>query len=69
MTHEGCIVLDPDNKPVRGFKEIPVTISTKVEPWLMEAIRRQHSKITANDFRARMLRDPSGKGLQDISGR
>lgn len=27
-----------------------------------------HSKITANDFRARMLRDPTGQGLRDSDG-
>lgn len=27
-----------------------------------------HSKITANDFRARMLRDPTGQGLRDSNG-
>ncbi|KAA6412193.1 MAG: hypothetical protein FRX48_04345 [Lasallia pustulata] len=66
--HRGCIVLDADNHPVRNFKEIPLTCSTKIEPWLQETLRRMHSKITANDFRARMPRDPTGQGLRDSNG-
>lgn len=66
--HRGCIVLDADNHPVRNFKEIPLTCSTKIEPWLQETLRRMHSKITANDFRARMPRDPTGQGLRGSDG-
>lgn len=66
--HQGCVVLDADNHPVRNFKEIPLACSTKIEPWLQETLRRMHSKITANDFRARMLRDPTGQGLRNSSG-
>ena len=53
---------------MRNFKEIPLACSTKIEPWLQETLRRMHSKITANDFRARMLRDPTGQGLRDSGG-
>ena len=69
MLYGDKIVLDPDNRPVRGFAEIPLTVSSKVEGWLMEAIRRQNHQITPNDFRARMPRDPSGKGLRDSTGK
>lgn len=69
MLHENKIVLDPDNRPVRDFKVIPLTVSSKVEGWLMEAIRRQNHQITPNDFRARMPRDPSGKNLRDSTGK
>lgn len=62
MMDKGRIVLDPDNHPVRNFREIPVTISSAVEGWLMEAIRRTNSKISAADFRARMLRSPTRDG-------
>lgn len=62
MMYKGRIVLDPDNHPVRNFREIPATISSAVEGWLMEAIRRTNSNISAVDFRARMLREPSADG-------
>lgn len=69
MMYNGHLLLDPDNRPIRNFHEIPLTVSSQVEGWVMEAIRRQHSKISANDFRARMPRDPSGKNLRDIHGK
>lgn len=62
MMYKGRVVLDPDNHPVRDFREIPATISSAVEGWLMEAIRRTNSKITSVEFRARMLRKPSADG-------
>lgn len=69
MMYNGHLLLDPDNRPIHNFHEIPLTVSSQVEGWVMEAIRRQHSKISANDFRARMPRDPSGKKLRDIHGK
>jgi len=69
MLHGDKIVLDPDNRPVRAFTEIPLTVSSKVEGWLMEVIRRQNHQITPNDFRARMPRDPSGKNQRDSAGK
>ena len=69
MKHAGRMVLDPDNRPVRGFREIPLVLSSKFEGWAMEAIRRQHSRITSYDFRARMPRDPSGQNLRLVTGK
>lgn len=68
MMYEGHILLDPDNRPIRNFREIPLAISSKLEGWVIEAIRRQHSQIAANDFRARMPRDPSGQSARDVNG-
>lgn len=68
MMYGDKIVLDPDNRPVRNFQEIPLTVSSKVEGWLMEAIRRQNHQITPSDFRARMPRDPSASNLRDSAG-
>jgi len=68
MMYGDKIVLDPDNRPVRNFQEIPLTVSSKVEGWLMEAIRRQNHQITPHDFRARMPRDPNGTDLRDSAG-
>ena len=68
MLHAGRIVLDPDNRPVLDYPEIPLAVSSRFEDWRMEAIRRQNPRITPNDFRARMPRDPSGRNGRDISG-
>ena len=57
MDH-GRVVLDPDNHPVKRFREIPTTCSSEMEGWLMEGIRRQNSSIGYKDFRARMPRSP-----------
>lgn len=48
------IVLDQDNHPVRDFSDIPATLSSAVEPWLLEAISRIDGRIVKVDFLARM---------------
>ena len=48
------IVLDQDNHPVRDFRDIPATLSSAVEPWLLEAISRIDRRIWRVDVRARM---------------
>ena len=57
--HNDQIVLDADNHPVRNFRNLPATISSKVEPWLMEMWIRQDTRITHRDLRARM---PTAEG-------
>lgn len=62
---EGRVVLDHDDKPVRLFDELPLTLSSDMEPWLAEQIQRMDSRITGKDLRARMPKEP---GLLVISG-
>ena len=64
MHHAGRVVLDPDRRPVLAYREIPLVLSSKFEGWAMEAIRRQHSQITSNDFRARMPVNADGQTLR-----
>lgn len=54
MYHEGRVILDLDHHPVKDYRDIPLTLSSKVEGGLMEAIRRIDPRITMNDFWARL---------------
>lgn len=44
--HDGKIVLDPDNRPVRKFRNIPDVCSSLLEGGVMEAIKREDSRVT-----------------------
>lgn len=59
--HNGKIVLDHENHPILAFRNMPATISTKVEGGLQEAICREDSRIDVKDFRARMMENPRGR--------
>ena len=52
--YNGMIVIDPDNHPVLDYPEIPVTCSSELEGWYMQAIKRSNHRISTRDFRARM---------------
>ena len=54
MYDEGCVVLDLNNHPVKAYRDIPLTLSSKVEAALMEAIRRTDPRISMIDFWARL---------------
>lgn len=60
--HNEKIVLDYEDQPMLAFRNMPATISTKVEGGLQEAITREDSRIDVKDFRARMMENPKGKG-------
>lgn len=51
---EGRVVLDIDNRPVKNFPNIPSTLSSEAEAYLMEMISRMDTRICHRDFRARM---------------
>ena len=36
----GRILLDHEDCPVRDIPGLPLTLSTKIEPWILEGIRR-----------------------------
>lgn len=56
ITQEGWLVIDLNAKPVRDFHSIPFALSSKAEPFLLEAIMRENydSDILVQDLRARM---------------
>lgn len=63
--HDGCVLLDGDNNPVRPWAGIPRCFSTKVEGGRLEALRRL-LPLTVQDFRARMPRHvPTGRSGGD----
>lgn len=51
---QGRLVFDLDNNPVKKWKNIPLTLSSNADPWLLENIRREDTRITLKDLRARM---------------
>ena len=51
---KGRLVIDCDNHPVRRFTNIPLTLASNADAWLMEYIRRQDTRISSFDLRARM---------------
>lgn len=54
MSHHGRVVLDLDHHPIKDYKDIPLTLASKVEGALMEAIRRIDPRIIIMDFWARL---------------
>ena len=56
LVHNDRFVLDEDNHPIKFFPEIPLTCSSEMEGWEMEAIRRTNRAIGDKDIRARMPR-------------
>lgn len=60
--HNGCVLLDGDNNPVRPWANVPRCFSSKLEGGRIEALRRI-LPMTIQDFRARCLRAvPTGDG-------
>lgn len=52
---ESLVVIDRmHNKPLRDFPNLPLTISTKAEGWLMEAWEREDERIEQYDLLQRM---------------
>lgn len=49
-----CLVVDYRGRPIRPFRDIPLTLSSKIEGWRVEAIRRPDSRISHEDLSARM---------------
>ena len=61
MMHNGLIMLDPDDNPVRDWPGVPRCFSSKVEGGRIESLRRICG-MTIPDFRARMPRFIRMKG-------
>ena len=61
MKYKGRVVIDCDDKPIRNFRNLPLTISSKVEGLRMEAWLRADTRITFPDLAARMWTEWSHK--------
>ena len=65
--HDGCVLLDGDNNPVRPWAGVPRCFSSKMEGGRIEALRRI-LPMTISDFRARMPRSVStSAGIKPLS--
>lgn len=64
MYFDGFLVIDHKNQPLRAFQGIPLTLSSKIEGWRAEAIRRADPRIRNMDLMARMpvKVEPSANG-------
>ncbi len=60
-TQDGKIVLDKDGHPLRHFQHMPLTLTSVVEGWRLEAIKLSDHRIGYMDFRARMLIQPEAQ--------
>ena len=49
--HNGKVVLNPADKPIRDMKGLPLTLSSKTPAYKMEAIKRLNMNIENNDRR------------------
>ena len=61
MKYKGRVVIDCDDKPIRDFQNLPLTISSKVEGLRLEAWLRADTRITFPDIAARMWTEWSPK--------
>lgn len=69
MMHNGRVVLDGDNHPVKDYCNIPKTLASNADAYLLEAIGRMDTRITQIDFRARMpLTRLTGNGAKALGG-
>lgn len=55
--HDGRVVVDCNNDAMNDFAEIPVTLATNVDSWLLTTCMRLNNHITIQDFRGRMMGD------------
>lgn len=54
LYYHNLLVIDYWRAPVRGFREIPLVISSAFEGGYMEPATRLHSEMAYEDIRARM---------------
>ncbi|MCJ1423418.1 hypothetical protein MMC29_001301 [Sticta canariensis] len=64
MYFDGFLVIDHEGQPLKPFLSIPLTLSSKLEGWRAEAIRRSDPRIRNMDLAARMpvKVEPSANG-------
>ncbi|KAG7005127.1 hypothetical protein G7Y79_00021g049940 [Physcia stellaris] len=55
FTYNGLRVIDRHNKWMRLWADVPVTVSSEIEGWHIEALQRRNPDLTIPDLQARML--------------
>lgn len=65
MYFDGFLVIDHKGQPLKPFRGIPLTLSSKLEGWRAEAIRRSDPRIRNTDLIVRMpvKVQPSANGI------
>ena len=48
------VVIDLEGRPVKAYRDIPLTLSSEVEGGLLQAIVDYHPRITWPDLKARL---------------
>ena len=54
LFHDGRIVLDEDDQPVRCFEDLPIVLSSEIEGWELEVFHRLDTRVRWRDIRARL---------------
>ncbi|KAL8868670.1 MAG: hypothetical protein Q9174_004837 [Haloplaca sp. 1 TL-2023] len=52
--HDGRVILDLNDDAMRNFAELPVTLASNADAWLLQACMRLNNNINYQDFRGRM---------------
>ena len=70
MMYDGVIMLDPDDWPILDWPGLPRCISSQIEGWRIEALRRVFPWLALPHFRARMPRQVLKKsvGIKPLFG-
>lgn len=65
MYFDGLLVIDHEGQPLQPFRGIPLTLSSKLEGWRAEAIRRSDPRIRHMDLLVRMpvKVEPAANGI------
>lgn len=68
--HRGSVVLDQESHPVLNWPQVPHTLSSKLEGWRIEALRRTIPGLETSHLRARMPRNvtPSVDRVKPVYG-
>ena len=68
---DGFLVLDYKSQPLKPFQNIPLTLSSKIEGWRAEAIRRADPRIGNKDLVVRMpikvKQEANGETTRELS--
>ena len=68
--HRGLVVLDQESHPILNWPQLPHTLSSKLEGWRIEALRRTIPGLEIAHLRARMPRtvNPSKDKMKPVYG-
>ncbi|KAI4114214.1 MAG: hypothetical protein LQ338_008031 [Usnochroma carphineum] len=56
--HDGRVVVDLNDDAMYDYPELPVTLASNADPWLLLTVMRMNNTISLQDLRGRMIGDP-----------